>query len=103
MMLHLGYCVSNTSAMHCLPYTAFLQTLQHLLSSQHLGDFPHRLAQHGHAVYEYTPPPPLAWPELCDEIWCHRYYLANLCDEERFRGWPVVEHIPLLQVRVLAA
>jgi hypothetical protein len=49
-------------------------------------------------VYEYTPPPPLAWPELADEIWCHRYYLANLCDEERFRGWPVVEHIPLLQV-----
>jgi hypothetical protein len=68
-------------------------------SVQHLGDFPHRLAQHCHAVYEYTPPPPLAWPELSDEIWCHRYYLANLCDEERFRGWPVVEHIPLLQVR----
>ncbi|WIA10346.1 hypothetical protein OEZ85_010538 [Tetradesmus obliquus] len=64
---------------------------------QHLGDFPHRLAQHCHAVYEYTPPPPLAWPELADEIWCHRYYLGNLCDEERFRGWPVVEHIPLLQ------
>ncbi|WIA30400.1 hypothetical protein OEZ86_000485 [Tetradesmus obliquus] len=64
---------------------------------QHLGDFPHRLAQHCHAVYEYTPPPPLAWPELSDEIWCHRYYLGNLCDEERFRGWPVVEHIPLLQ------
>jgi hypothetical protein len=49
-------------------------------------------------VYEYTPPPPMSWPELSDEIWCHRYYLANLCDEERFRGWPVVEHIPLLQV-----
>jgi hypothetical protein len=65
---------------------------------QHLGDFPHRLSQHCHAVYEYTPPPPMSWPELSDEIWCHRYYLANLCDEERFRNWPVVEHIPLLQV-----
>jgi DnaJ family protein C protein 13 len=51
-------------------------------------------------VYEYTPIPPLAWPELSGEIWCHRYYLRNLCDEERFRGWEVVEHIPLLQVRV---
>lgn len=26
------------------------------------------------------------------------HYLANLCDETRFQGWPVVEHIPLLQV-----
>jgi len=66
---------------------------------QHLGEFPHRLSQHCHALYEYTPPPPMSWPELSDEIWCHRYYLANLCDEERFRNWPVVEHIPLLQVR----
>jgi len=55
--------------------------------------------QHHHAVYEYTPIPPLAWPELSGEIWCHRYYLRNLCDEERFKGWAVVEHIPLLQVR----
>jgi hypothetical protein len=49
-------------------------------------------------VYEYTPIPPLAWPELSGEIWCHRYYLRNLCNEERFKGWEVVEHIPLLQV-----
>lgn len=54
-------------------------------------------------MYEYTPPPPLAWPELAGEIWCHRYYLGNLCDEERFRGWPVVEHIQLLQVRLRPA
>lgn len=40
----------------------------------------------------------MSWPELADEIWCHRYYLASLCDEDRFRAWPVVEHIPLLQV-----
>jgi hypothetical protein len=40
----------------------------------------------------------MSWPELADEMWCHRYYLANLCDEDRFRNWPVVEHIPLLQV-----
>lgn len=65
---------------------------------QHLGDFPHRLSQHCHAVYEYTPPPPLSWPELAEEVWCHRYYLASLCDESRFPGWPIVDHIPLLQV-----
>lgn len=26
-----------------------------------------------------------------------RYYLKNLCDEDSFRGWPVVDHIPFLQ------
>jgi hypothetical protein len=30
-------------------------------------------------------------------MWCHRYYLRNLCDD-RFADWPIVEHIPLLQV-----
>jgi hypothetical protein len=59
---------------------------------------PHPPSQHHHAVYDYTPIPPLAWPELSAEIWCHRYYLRNLCDEDRFPGWEVVEHIPLLQV-----
>lgn len=29
---------------------------------------------------------------------CPRYYLRNLTDEVRFRDWPVVEHLPLLQV-----
>jgi hypothetical protein len=46
--------------------------------TQHLGDFPHKLAQHCHALYEYTPPPPLAWPELAGDIWCHRYYLGQV-------------------------
>ncbi len=62
------------------------------------GDFPHRLRENHHAVYEYTPMPPISWPELSDEIWCHRYYLRNLCDEDRFREWVIVDHIPLLQV-----
>jgi len=67
---------------------------------QHLGDLPHRLAEHyssGEALYEYTPPPPLAWPELEREVWCHRYYLRHLADEARFGGWRVVDHVQLLQ------
>ncbi len=35
---------------------------------RHLGDFPRRLAQHAHAVYEYTPAPPVGYPELADEV-----------------------------------
>jgi len=101
---------------------------------QHLGDFPHRLAEHQHAAYDFSPIPPLAWPELESEMWClagwrvggggnseevgaaqaaivewvslrhapaigpRRYYLRNLCDEDKYGGWAIVDHIPLLQV-----
>ncbi len=64
---------------------------------RHLGDFPAKLRQHCHAVYSYTPCPPLEYPQLKHELWCHRYYLRNLCDEERFPEWPIVDHVPLLQ------
>ncbi|KAK9903732.1 hypothetical protein M0R45_001012 [Rubus argutus] len=59
---------------------------------QHLGDFPQKLSQHCHFLYEYAPMPPVTYPELRDEMWCHRYYLRNLCDEIRFPNWPIVEH-----------
>lgn len=64
---------------------------------QHLGDFPQKLSQHCHSLYDYAPMPPVTYPELRDEMWCHRYYLRNLCDEIRFPNWPIVEHIELLQ------
>ncbi len=67
----------------------------------HLGDFPRKLEQHAHAVYEYVVCPPVGYPELKEEMWCHRYYLRNLCDE-RFADWPILEHIPLLQVNLIA-
>lgn len=41
--------------------------------------------------------PPVTYPELKDEMWCHRYYLRNLCDEVRFPNWPIVEHVEFLQ------
>lgn len=41
--------------------------------------------------------PPVTYPQLRDEMWCHRYYLRNLCDELRFPNWPVVEHVEFLQ------
>ena len=34
------------------------------------------------------------------QVWCHRYYLRNLCDEERFPDWPIVDHVPFLQARL---
>eukprot|EP00850_Spirogloea_muscicola_P013506 SM000092S24474 [mRNA] locus=s92:75259:82133:- [translate_table: standard] len=64
---------------------------------QHLGDFPQKLPQHCHCLYEYAPMPPVTYSELADELWCHRYYLRNLCDEVRFPDWPIVEHVEFLQ------
>ncbi|GAB4814092.1 hypothetical protein N2152v2_001138 [Parachlorella kessleri] len=64
---------------------------------QHLGDFPRRLAQHAHAAYDYTPCPPVGYPELEGELFCRRYYLRHLCDEDRFPRWPLVDHVPFLQ------
>lgn len=31
------------------------------------------------------------------EVWCHRYYLRHLCDEGRHGGWPLADHVQLLQ------
>uniref|UniRef100_A0A175YL21 J domain-containing protein n=1 Tax=Daucus carota subsp. sativus TaxID=79200 RepID=A0A175YL21_DAUCS len=72
---------------------------EHLICQvlQHLGDYPQKLSQHCHSLYEYAPMPPVTYPELRDEMWCHRYYLRNLCDEIRFPNWPIVEHVEFLQ------
>jgi hypothetical protein len=34
----------------------------------------------------------------CAVLWCGVVWRGVLCDEDCFRHWPVVEHIPLLQV-----
>lgn len=65
---------------------------------QHLGELSQRLGQHCHKVWEYVACPPMKYPELAEEMWCHRYYLRNLCDEERFSNWPMVDHVLFLQV-----
>ncbi|KAK1696170.1 hypothetical protein QYE76_012867 [Lolium multiflorum] len=72
---------------------------EHLIRQvlQHLGDFSQKLAQHCHSLYDYAPMPPVTYPNLKDEMWCHRYYLRNLCDDIRFPNWPIVEHVEFLQ------
>jgi len=63
----------------------------------HVSEFYVRLKQHAHAVYEYNPMPPVEYPELEDEIWCYRYYLSNLCNEEKFPEWDIKDHVEFLQ------
>lgn len=56
---------------------------------QHLGDFPLRLWQNTTARYEFCPMPGVSYKRLEKELFCHNYYLANLCDENRFPEWPI--------------
>lgn len=38
---------------------------------------------------------------LQGEVFCHRYYLKHLCDEQRHAGWPLADHVQLLQASLL--
>jgi len=46
---------------------------------QHLGTFPKRVVENHYVTYEYTPIPPIRYPELDGDMWCHRFYLRPLC------------------------
>ena len=71
----------------------------HLLDmvSQHLGDLPARLAANPCTLYDYCPVPPVKYEELTKELWCHNFYLGNLCDEVRFPVWPIPDPVALLR------
>lgn len=64
---------------------------------QHLGDFPLRLLQNNTAEYEFCPIPPLSYRRLKSEIFCHNYYLSNLCDETKFPDWPIAEPVKVFK------
>ena len=64
---------------------------------QHVGDFNMHLKQHSHSLYDYNPMPPVEYPELEGDVWCHRYYLSNLCNEDKFPDWDIKDHVEFLQ------
>jgi len=68
-----------------------LDMRKHLIEMvrQHLGDFPKRLWQNTTTQYEYCPMPSVAYKRLEKEVFCHNYYLRNLCDETRFPNYPI--------------
>jgi DnaJ family protein C protein 13 len=76
----------------------------HLLDMvvQHLGDLPGRLAANPCTLYDYCPIPPVKYEELENELWCHNFYLANLCDEQRFPNWTVEDPVGLLRATLEA-
>lgn len=76
-----------------------LEMRKHLIEMvrQHLGDFPKRLWQNTTIEYEYCPMPGVAYKRLEKEIFCHNYYLSNLCDERRFPDWPISEPVEVFR------
>lgn len=64
---------------------------------QHLGDFPKRLWQNTTTQYEFCPLPGVSYKRLEKEIFCHNYYLNNLCDEKRFPDWPIAEPVEVFR------
>jgi len=76
-----------------------LEMRKHLVEMirQHLGDFPKRLWQNTTSRYEYCPIPGIAYRRLEREIFCHNYYLHNLCDEIRFPNWPIAEPVEVFR------
>lgn len=65
----------------------------HLISTvkNHLGDFSARLREHNTVTYKYSPMSRIQYKRLEKEIFCHKYYLNNLCDEKRFPDWLIHE------------
>lgn len=65
--------------------------------ANHVADFSMRLTSNTKALYTYNPIPPIDYPQLEDELFCHYYYLRHLCDEERFPDWEIREPVEFLR------
>ena len=60
-----------------------------MMIREHLGSFLSKLRQ-GTTKYEFCPIPPVTYRRLDQELFCHKYYLKNLCDP-RFEEWQIDE------------
>ncbi|KAH3758193.1 dnaJ protein subfamily C member 13 [Pelomyxa schiedti] len=70
--------------------------------SVHMGNFPQRLNTNIKAVYSFVPMAPVVYKQLAGELFCHHYYLRNLCDLTRFPLWPIEKEVELLQAVLVA-
>jgi DnaJ homolog subfamily C member 13 len=59
----------------------------------HVSDFSTRLSSNVRALYRYCPIPPIEYPQLKEELFCHFYYLRHLTDEQRFPNWTIREPV----------
>ena len=59
---------------------------------KHLGDFLGKLSQNTTTKYKFCPIPKVSYQCLGKELFCHNFYLKNLCDP-RFGKWPIDEPV----------
>lgn len=65
--------------------------------SAHIADFTPRLRGHTMARYPYIAIPVISYLQLENELFCHIFYLRNLCDTTKFPDWPISEPVLLLK------
>lgn len=67
---------------------SMLTTLRNCLF-EHLAPFCASLRLDPTLQYQFEPCPPVEYEQLNAELYCHSYFLRNLCDSTRFLDWPV--------------
>ncbi|KRX48642.1 DnaJ -like protein subfamily C member 13 [Trichinella murrelli] len=68
----------------------------------HVCDFTVRLPSNVKTLYCYCPLPKINYAQLENEMFCHIYYLRNLCDRDRFPNWTIVNPVEFLQSCLIA-
>ncbi|KRZ86633.1 DnaJ -like protein subfamily C member 13 [Trichinella sp. T8] len=68
----------------------------------HVCDFTVRLPSNVKTLYRYCPLPKINYAQLENEMFCHIYYLRNLCDRDRFPNWTIVNPVEFLQSCLIA-
>ena len=47
-----------------------------------------------------TTKPQTRYTELENELWCHSYFLRNLCDSSKYPGWKIRDPYALLKATI---
>lgn len=63
----------------------------------HTSDFRWRIRDNPLINYEYIQMPNVEYSQLRTELWCHSYYLRNLCNTTKFMDWDVRSPVEVLQ------
>ena len=73
-----------------------------MMIKEHLGFFPLRLKECITDTYRYCPIPKIKYENLKGDIFCHKYYLKNLCDENRFPQWHIEEPLEVFRQSLIS-
>ena len=80
--------LGNASTPEIIWTPSMLKTLQECLL-EHLEPFRSALHLDPTLQYEFEPCPPIEYEQLNSELYCHSYFLRNLCDDKSFPDWPI--------------